>query len=153
MQLYVLHLLLVCITFWSASSSTSHPFTSYYWDEFKSSILVLDFNISLSHTSRLSISLCQHRITCQLLGCHAFLLELACVWSSLFLLWVCLVCGIWLWSDLWLSADLLHHLTSSSNEVKDQEVSSSALDRSECRYFHVQFQSGLSNNWPYSVHI
>ena len=79
MQLYVLHLLLVYITLWLASSCTSHSFTSYYLDEFKSSILVLNFNISLSHTSRLSISLCQHRITCHLLGCHAFLLELACV--------------------------------------------------------------------------
>ena len=79
MQLYVLHLLLDYITLWLASSCTSHSFTSYYLDEFKSSILVLNFNISLSHTSRLSISLCQHRITCHLLGCHAFLLELACV--------------------------------------------------------------------------
>ena len=50
--------------------------------------------------------------TCQLFGCHyAFLLELACVWSRLFLLWVCLVCGIWLWSNLGLSAALLQYLT------------------------------------------
>ena len=48
--------------------------------------------------------------TCHLLfGCHyAFFLELACVWSRLFLLWVCLVCGIWLWSNLGLFPDLLH---------------------------------------------
>ena len=61
MQLYVLHLLLVCITLLSASSSTSRLSSSYSWDEFKSFILVFDFNISLSHTSRLSNSICQHR--------------------------------------------------------------------------------------------
>ena len=142
MQLYVLHLLLVYIILWLASSCTSHPFTSYYLDEFKSSILVLNFNISLSHTSRLSISLCQHRITCHLLGCHAFLLKLTCVWF-----WVCLVCGIRLWSDLELSADLPHYLISSSYEVRDLDVSSSVPGRSECRWYHFRFQSGLSNNW------
>lgn len=122
MQLYVLHLLLVCITLSSASSSTSRLSSSYFWDEFKSFIPVFDFNISLSHTSRLSNSICQHRNLpstiwlplCFLLGAGLCLKQVISAMSLL---------GLWNLTlvEPWIVSRPTSHLTSSSNELRDQD--------------------------------
>ena len=122
MQLYVLHLLLVCITLSSASSSTSRLSSSYFWDEFKSFIPVFDFNISLSHTSRLSNSICQHRNLpstiwlplCSPLGAGLCLKQVISAMSLL---------GLWNLTlvEPWIVSRPTSHLTSSSNELRDQD--------------------------------